>query len=69
MKPIDNTPDEILELTIEMNERLNGTFESTKEDEELQHLFRSLFAASNICDGVPSRIGTSFLRKNKKLLE
>jgi len=33
---IENTPQEILDVTKEMNERLDGTWKTTKEDEELQ---------------------------------
>ncbi len=66
--PIENTPEEILDLAAEMNERLNGTWKTTKKDEELQKRYRSLFTDSR-CYGFPSRIGAKFLRKNKFLLE
>ena len=32
---VDNTPEEILDLVKEMNERLDGTFVTTEEDEDL----------------------------------
>jgi len=50
-----------------MNEHLNGTFESTEEDEELQRRFHSLFQPYHYCYGTPVRIGTKFLRENKEL--
>ncbi|MBU0459918.1 MAG: TIGR04372 family glycosyltransferase [Nanoarchaeota archaeon] len=67
--PIENTSKEILDLAIEMNERLDGTWKTTKEDEELQQKFKSLFKKGSFCYGFPSRIGTKFLRENKALLE
>jgi putative glycosyltransferase (TIGR04372 family) len=67
--PIDNTPKEILDLTIEMNERLDGAWKTTKKDEELQKRFKSLFKKGSHCYGFPSRIGTKFLRQNKDLLK
>jgi len=68
-QPHENTPQEILSLAIEMNERLNGTWKSTIEDEGLQQKFKSLFPTTSHCYGFPSRIGTVFLRENKNLLE
>ena len=35
---IENTPEEIKAVTIEMDERLNGTWKTTEEDEELQRI-------------------------------
>ncbi len=67
--PHENTPAEILDLVIEMNERLNGTWKTTKEDETLQQKFKSLFPPSSHCYGFPSRVGAVFLRENKKLLD
>ena len=69
VKPVENTANEILDLAIEMNERLDGTFKTTEEDEELQKKFHSLFKLHHQCYGTPVRIGTKFLRENKELLE
>lgn len=69
LKLIENTADEILDLAIEMNERLDGTFKTTKEDVDLQNRFRSLLKPHHHCYGNPARIGTKFLRENKELLE
>jgi len=65
---IQNTAEEILDLAKEMNERLDGTFEITEEDEELQKRFLSLLHPGDYCYGTPARIGTMFLRENKELL-
>lgn len=66
---VENTAEEILDLTKEMNERLDGTFEYTKEDEELQNKYHSLIQPHHRCYGTPARIGAKFLRQNKELLE
>ena len=66
---IQNTAEEILDLAKEMNKRLDGTFETTEEDEELQNRFRSLLQPHYYYYGTPARIGAKFLRQNKELLE
>jgi len=66
---IENTQEEILEVTIEMEERLNRTWITTEEDENLQKKFWSYYPQSEFHDGINSRIGADFLRKNQELLE
>ncbi len=67
--PMENTPKELLALTIEMNQRLDGTWVGTKEDEELQRRFKSLFVHEGKRYEFSARIGAVFLRENKPLLE
>ena len=69
LKVVENTAEEILDLAIEMNERLDGKFETTEEDEELQENFHSLLKPHHWCYGTPTRIGAKFLRENRELLE
>jgi len=64
----DNTPEEILDVVNEMEERLKGTWQATEEDEELQKQFWSHFNNSNLHGVIRSRIGAKFLRENKDLL-
>jgi len=66
---IDNTPEEIAEVSIEMDERLRGTRETTKEDEELQQRFWTLFKNSDHNGIILARMGTEFLRDNRDLLD
>ena len=73
---IENTPEEITALAIEMDERLNGTWQTTEEDEELQHSFWEIFPTDAVNDqGRPmhgtirARIGAHFLRNNRDLLQ
>lgn len=65
---IDNTPEEICDLAIEMDQRLKGKWQSSKEDEELQEVFWDLFKSIDIRGEIKARIGASFLRQNKNLL-
>jgi putative glycosyltransferase (TIGR04372 family) len=69
LKVIENTPEEILDLVKEMNQRLDGTWKMKEGDAELQKEFKSLFKKDSPCYGFPSMIGTEFLRKNKELLK
>lgn len=65
---IENAADEILELAREMNMRIDGNFEISDKDEELQKKFQSLFKPTNHSYGSPARIGAFFLRTNEILL-
>jgi putative glycosyltransferase (TIGR04372 family) len=69
LKIINNSSQEIEDVVKEMNERLDGTWITTKEDEELQQKFKLLFDKNSHCYQFPSRIGAKFLRENKNLLE
>ena len=66
---IDNTPLEILALTKEMTERLNGNTFYTAEDEELQKKFWTLMKV--YIEGHPrcfwynARVGREFLKENE----
>ena len=74
---IENTSDEIRDVTIEMFERLNGTWKPHKDDEALQKRFWEIFSK----DAVPAflgrplhgeiraRFGAAFLRNNQWWLE
>lgn len=69
LEVIENTPQEITSLAIEMDDRLNKKWQTTEEDEELQRRFWSLFKPSELNGVLLSRIGAEFLRQNKMLLE
>ena len=64
---IENTPEEITAVALEMDERIKGTWKTTAEDEELQERFWTLFDPYQIKNpGV--RIGADFLRQNQQIL-
>ena len=64
---IENTQEEIRSVSIEMDERINGTWKTTKKDEELQQRFWALFGPEKLKSS-KLRIGADYLRKNKDLL-
>lgn len=66
---LENTPEEITAVTVEMEERLKGTWQATEEDEELQHRFWTLFKPSELNGVFRARIGAEFLRQNRELLD
>ncbi len=66
--PVENTADELLDLTREMNQRIDGTWEEELEDLQLQIRFKNLFSEESYCHGFQARIGAKFLRNNKELL-
>ena len=66
---IKNTAEEITEVVLEMNQRLDGTWIETDEDVELQNRFKKLrenVPKWQVQEGV--RIGASFLRRYQHLL-
>jgi len=66
--PIENTAEEILELALEMNDRLDGAWKPAPEDEELQERYRALFPKGHRIHGFPCRVGAAFLRRHRTLL-
>ncbi len=76
IEAIENTEDEIASAVKEFDDRLNGVWQTTEEDEILQERFRALFKHGHHVflntgkSGVfRIRIGAEFLRQNAELLE
>ena len=65
---VRNTPEEIAAVVREMEQRLNGTWRTTEDDEELQRRFQALLTPEHMGYGMPSRIGAQFLRENAHLI-
>lgn len=65
---IENTPEEITAVTLEMEERIKGVWQPAEKDEELQRRFLSLFQSTKLHGRINTRIGAEFLRKNQELL-
>ncbi len=66
---VKNTAEEITEVVLEMNQRLDGTWIETDEDVELQRRFKELRESRpkwKTQQGV--RIGAKFLRRYQHLL-
>lgn len=64
---VNNTEDEILEMTLELIERMQGSAVYTAEDEALQEKYRKLYPPS--LGAKLSRVGRHFLRTHADLLE
>ncbi len=69
LEPIANTPDEILNAAIEMNDWIDGKLELSEHDEELQTKFYNCYPPETRLEKNPQvRISPSFLRKYQDLL-
>lgn len=66
---IENTPEEITAVAVEMDEWIKGTWQTDEEDEELQRRFWSHFRPSEINGVFRARIGSEFLRQHRDWLE
>jgi putative glycosyltransferase (TIGR04372 family) len=65
---VDNTEDEICEITEEMLDRLNGNWKEREEDGKLQAQLLNLMPTKAYSYGTASRCGTLFLRRYSKLI-
>ena len=71
IKVIDNTPEEILEASLEMHQRLNNEWVETEENILLQHRFWNQFDLKRDFRflSLYPRVGAHFLRNNEWLLK
>ncbi len=67
----NNTPEEILVLAVEMDDRLKGTWQTDDKDEGLQTRFWSVYKKhkSDGPSSITGRIGMAFLKNNTEFLE
>lgn len=63
----ENTPEDILHLTLEMLDRLEGNFVANEEDENLHSRYLSFLRSGHYSYGAGSRIGLAFLKNNSEL--
>lgn len=68
IEPVENTPDEVTALALEMNDRIDGRWAATEEEEELQRLFWSLLPADAVARSFPSPVCSHFLRVHREIL-
>jgi putative glycosyltransferase (TIGR04372 family) len=68
LSQVDNTPQEIVELAIEMMDRLDGKLKDEPDDADLQARFRALIQPHHYCWHASARIGRAFLRHHRALL-
>ena len=69
LEVVNNTPEEIAQLAVEMDERLEGTRRSVSEDEDLQRRFWEIFHLTGRPTLPNVLIGADFLRQNRQLLD
>tara|TARA_B100000686_G_C16740421_1_gene946248 strand:- start:346 stop:1518 length:1173 start_codon:yes stop_codon:yes gene_type:complete len=65
---IENTPEDIAEVVVEMNDRLNGVWKESQEAIELQKSFWAIVETSKFKRTSGVKIGAEFLKKYKNLL-
>lgn len=65
---VDNTPDEIRDLVVEMMNRLDRKHVSSDKAESLQDEFQRLFTPLNVTFFSQTRVGEAFLEKYRHLL-
>ncbi len=68
IRVVDNSPEDIKAVVIEMLDRLDGKIQYSDEDERMQEDFKSLMNPSHFSYGAISRVGRDFLRKYQYLL-
>ena len=69
LEPLQNSKEEVLAITKEMNQRLDGTFDSTEQDEQLQEQFQALLRPGHRGYGSPARLAATYLRAHQELFE
>ena len=65
---IDSTPEEISEVVVEMDDRINGRWESTVEEEQLQLEFWKYFDSNQVQLAPQALIGREILQQNRWML-
>jgi len=65
---VNNTPEEILDVIIEKEERISGRWRTNDEYEDLQRRFWELFKPDEFNQVFRSRVGSKFLLQNRGLL-
>ena len=66
---VDNTAEDVTAVSLEMEDRLRGTWRGEPGDDDLQRRFWSLWTPSDLNGVFRSRIGAAFLRRHASLLD
>jgi putative glycosyltransferase (TIGR04372 family) len=69
IRPVDNDPQDIRAMALEMIDRTVGVARYDDSDEALQQKFRSLYRPGHYGYGSAARVGREFLRRFSHLLE
>ena len=65
---INNSPEEIRDIALEMNQRIDKTWVDSPADYQLRERFMSIFPDDHPIHGAPTLIATTFLRRNRDLV-
>ncbi|PIO89903.1 MAG: glycosyltransferase, TIGR04372 family protein [Zetaproteobacteria bacterium CG06_land_8_20_14_3_00_59_53] len=65
----ESTPEEITAVVLEMEERQRGSWQTSKNDEELQRRFWEVFPKNELHGEIRSFFGTDYLRRHKDWLQ
>lgn len=66
---VHNSAEDVIDATIELTERLEGTFEASPEDAELQKAFHRIYAPAHFGYQSTGMISARFLKKYSYLLD
>lgn len=69
IKVVENDSEEIAAVAFEMNQRLDGTWITSDEDQFLQRRFWEIFDVQEANENFRPRLGAEFLRSNEYLLD
>jgi putative glycosyltransferase (TIGR04372 family) len=69
IRAVENSPEDVLDLALEMLERIEGPYTYSPEDEALQVRVKSFMREGHFSFGGCNRVGRGFLRKYQHLLE
>ena len=69
IRAVENTGEDVRDLTLELLARAEGQAVYTRKDEELQQRFKALMRPGHYSYGGVNRVGRDFLRKYEPLLE
>jgi putative glycosyltransferase (TIGR04372 family) len=66
---IENTPEDITAVALEMDDRIAGRWQPGADDDRLQERFNDILTECGLSDSGPCRIGSAFLREHRALLD
>ncbi len=66
---VHNTPEDLIDASDELVERLAGRFSASPEDSDLQRAFHKIYAPSHMGFGSTGVISSNFLKKHANLLD
>ena len=66
---VNNTPEEVVDVIVEKDERMRGIWKTNDEYEELQRRFWALYPHDRMNQVFKARVGSKFLLQNRELLD